>query len=141
MTTVEQLLSTTEVISVSQNRRFPSDGEPYFCARSDHWKFGNTFLHHIYRDLDGVYGDWGCIEYEQLKGIVFPKCTQFIQNNGWRQAYTDYSDIPRTTPEMRLLNYLWILCCMSNLEESNDYWEGVYNVDSFERKSSYTWRK
>lgn len=139
---VQELLSATEIISVSRNRRFPSNAEDYFCVRSDKWNIQKSFLHRLRRDLEKIDNIGTDINYRQSKTVIFEKCTQMIENEGWKKASKHYSSMPGTTPTLLLEKYLWTLCCLVNFDKLNDNLTGggVYNVNSFEGKRNVVWK-
>lgn len=79
MTSLKQLLSTTEIISVTKYLKFPSD-EVYFCAYGESWKTGNSYLHMLY--LEEIDDDC-VVNYGRSKIVNFLRCTQMIEDNGW----------------------------------------------------------
>lgn len=132
---ISQLISTSKNITVTINRRFPPDGEYYYCG------FWVNDLHDI---LERIDNDCVNVNYSNSKNVIFNKFMQTGNKEGWTEAYNCagyHYLLDITTPQSRLDQYLWLLCCLVNIEKNccvNEF--EVFNVTTFEKEYDLTWK-
>lgn len=133
---INQLRAASESLTVTMNSRFPPNGEFYYCG------FWVNDLHDI---LDRIGNECVNVNYNKSKNVIFGKFMQIGNKEGWTEAYNcagHHYLLDITTPQSRLDQYLWLLCCLVNIEKNYNVNEfEVYNVDTFEKEYDLTWRE
>lgn len=134
MKLIKELKATSESITMSTNRRFPPNGDYYYLG------FWVNDLHDILQRIDNTCVN---VNYNHSKNVIFNQFSKIGANVGWAEAYNcagHHYLLDVTTPESRVDQYLWLLCCLVNIDKNSNVSEfEVYNVDSFEKENDLTW--
>lgn len=147
MALIYQLMTTSESITVTKNRRFPVQGRYYNRGCRIATKYQCSALQSIYYFLEFIDNDYTDDDYDVLKSLIlnkFAECSNdegFVGEYAFKCATRDVISVVKPFKHP-LLEYLSMLCYFVNIEKM---YSGnglrLPNVVSFEKEYGLTWKE